>query len=72
MARTYTESEVVERIKRETQTTSLRRVARQIGVSAGYLSDIINGNRAVSDNMALAFGFERETKTTVVFRKKEE
>ena len=66
----YTTEDVIETIRKEINSTSLRQTARRIGVSAGYLSDVMRGNRTVSEAMASSFGFEREIITEVIFRKR--
>jgi hypothetical protein len=38
-------------------------------MSAAYLSDVLRGNRKISEAMASSFGFEREIVTEVTFRK---
>jgi len=69
MPKTFTEDDVLADIRKETEATSLRQTADRIACSPGYLSDILNGNRAVSDSIAAAFGYEREIVTKVIFRK---
>jgi len=70
MPKTYTQEDVLADIRKAVEESSLRKTAERIGVSAGYLSDILNDNRAVSDSIAEAFGYEREIVTKVTFRKK--
>ena len=36
-------------------------VADILGVTPSYMSDILNGNRAISDSVARKIGFYRET-----------
>lgn len=67
--KTYTREDVVAAIQKEIDKTSLRQTAKRIGISAGYLSDVLKGNRHVSETMAGAFGFTREVVTQFVFRK---
>ena len=66
----FTEEEVKSVIWAETNRTSLRKTALRSGFSAPFLSDILRGNRGVSENVAKAFGFEREIITQVIFRKR--
>lgn len=40
---------------------SQRAYAKHLGVSQAYLSDVINGRRDVSAELALLLGFERVT-----------
>jgi transcriptional regulator with XRE-family HTH domain len=70
MPKTYTQDDVLADIRKVAERSSLRQTAERIGVSAAYLSDILAGNRAVSDTIAEAFGYEREIVTEVIFRKK--
>lgn len=62
---------VIAAIRKETEGSSLRQAAKRFGISAAYLSDILRGNREISDRIAAKFGFTREVKviTKVVFRK---
>lgn len=69
MKKTFTEEEVKSAIWAEVNKSSLRKTAVRSGFSAAFLSDILRGNRGVSENVAKAFGFEREIITEVVFRK---
>jgi len=66
-----TRDEVIAVIRKETEGSSLRQAAKRFGISAAYLSDILRGNREISDRIAAKFGFKREIKviTEVVFRK---
>lgn len=68
--RTFTQDDVLADIRKEVNQSSLRQTADRIGLSAAYLSDILKGNRAVSETVAAVFGYEREIVTNVVFRKK--
>jgi len=61
-----TEQEVRQTIRREIESSSLRQVADRFGIDPGNLSKQLNGERPISDIVALAFGFERE----VIFRKR--
>jgi plasmid maintenance system antidote protein VapI len=60
---------VLDVIKARIGKSSLRTVARELELSAAYLSDVVRGRRAVSDTIAYKFGFDREIKTEVVFTK---
>ena len=68
MAAIFTEEEVVNHIKLEIGKSTLRKVAKKINVSPAYLSDVVNGNRGVSENMAAAFGMIRMVETKVTFK----
>jgi hypothetical protein len=41
-----------------------KELAAELGVSQGYLSDVLNGNRGIADRLAEAAGYER----VVMFR----
>ena len=69
MPKTFTQEDVVADIRKAVEATSVRQTAASIGVSAAYISDILNGNRGISDAIAEAFGYEREIVTKVTFRK---
>lgn len=73
MPKKFTQEDVLDTIRAEVKSTSLRATARRIGVSAPFLGDVLKGNRSVSDKIADAFGFERQVitaKVVLVFRKK--
>jgi hypothetical protein len=70
MPRTYSNEEVISHIHAECNKTSLRNTAARKGVSPAYLSDVIRGNRQISERVAEAFGFERDVVTKVIFRRK--
>lgn len=40
---------------------SQRKVARSLGISDSYLSDIINERRDISDEVAKKLGYQKET-----------
>lgn len=67
--KTFTQDDVLAVIRVRTEATSIRAVARELGLSAAYLSDILLGRRAVSETVAEAFGFQREIVTEIRFRK---
>lgn len=69
MEKNYTQDDVLAVIQKEIDSNSLRRVAKRIGLSAGFMSDVMNGNRQVTDTVAKAFGFERSVVTVVTFRR---
>ena len=72
MPKQFTQDDVLAIIRKEVEASSLRQTALRIGVSAPFLSDVLRGNRLISETVAEAFGFTREmeTVTTVTFRKK--
>lgn len=65
-----TEQDVLQTIRKEIEGSSLRKVAEKTGVDAANLSRMLRGERALSESVAEAFGFEREAVTKVIFRKK--
>lgn len=67
--KTYTQDEVLAAIRKRTDASSIRSVAKELGLSAAYLSDVLLGNRQVSDKVAESFGFQREVVTEIRFRK---
>lgn len=36
-----------------------KRVAREVGISEAYLSDVLNGKAGIGDGLANAFGYRR-------------
>lgn len=70
MSKQFTQDEVLAVIRKEVDETSMTKVAARIGVSLALLSYVLSGDRAVSDSLAEAFGFEREVTTKVIFRKR--
>ncbi len=52
-------SNPLDELRRKIQKSSLRATALELKFSAPYLSDVVNGNRAVSDRLAEKLGFER-------------
>jgi hypothetical protein len=65
----YTQEDVLEVIRKEIETSSLRAVAELKGFSAPLLSDMMLGKRNISEKVAEAFGFVREVTTEVTFRR---
>jgi DNA-binding transcriptional regulator YdaS (Cro superfamily) len=70
MPKKFTQEDVLDEMRKVISVTSLRKTAGRLGISPAYLSDVLNGRRDVSDNMAILFGFEREVLTQIFFRKK--
>ena len=71
MGKTYlTENEVREEIREKTKASSLRRTAKEYGLSAAYLSDILADQRDVSERVAGLFGFDKFVTTEVKFQRK--
>jgi hypothetical protein len=69
MKKEYTQADVLAVIRQEIDESSLRKTAKRISVTPAYLSDIMRGNRQVSQTIAEVYGFDREVITKVVFRK---
>jgi lambda repressor-like predicted transcriptional regulator len=67
--KTYTEDDVLAAIRKRTDLSSIRAVARELGVSAAYLCDVLSRKRTISVKVAKLFGFRRETVTEVRFLK---
>lgn len=63
----FTKEDVIAEIKKEIAKSSQRKVAKAKGISNPYLSDVINGHRGISENLAEAFGFARQVYTEVRF-----
>jgi plasmid maintenance system antidote protein VapI len=64
-----TETQVVEIIRKEVGKSSQRQVAREKGITAAYLNDIIHGRRKVSAAVAALFGYEMTFQKTTTYRK---
>jgi lambda repressor-like predicted transcriptional regulator len=68
METAYTEAEVIAAIRKRTDASSVRQIAREVGVSPGYLSLVLVGKKPVSDTIAELFGFRREVVTEIRFK----
>ena len=69
MPRLLTDLDVIAEIRRVTALSSLRKVANEIGISAAYLSDVLRGNRGVTNTLASRFGFDRKVISRTIVRK---
>lgn len=58
MTRALSVEDVKNRIWARTEGSSLRKVAKELGVSAAYLSDVMRGNRNISHKLAERLGFK--------------
>jgi transcriptional regulator with XRE-family HTH domain len=67
--KTYSQDDVLKVIRQETDSTSIRQTAKRLGISPAYLSDVLLGNRGVSENIAAAFGFKRIITSEIRFKK---
>jgi transcriptional regulator with XRE-family HTH domain len=57
------ENPVLKKIKSKiAEAGSQTKVAIELGISVSYLSDILNGKREISENVARKLGFKRQTK----------
>lgn len=57
----YTQDDVLVAIRKRTDASSIAAVAREMGYTKAYLWNVLNGTKAVSEEVALFFGFRRET-----------
>lgn len=57
-------------LRQRIRETSLRQTAAAIGVSAAYLSDIMNGKRKLGPKVSEALGYERQVVRKVVYTRK--
>ena len=61
------QTDPMERLKRMIDAHgSQSQTARAIGVSRGYLHDVLHGKRAMSDKMLRRLGLRRITTTTII------
>lgn len=60
MAKSLTEQQVREFIYGKAMDDSQKSLAKKMGISAGYLSDVLNGRRDISDSFARFFGFRKK------------
>jgi len=54
--------------RRVEKAGGIRAAARELKISAGYLNDVLKGNRRISPATALKLGFKREDRLSVIFR----
>jgi transcriptional regulator with XRE-family HTH domain len=57
-------------LRKRIDRASLRTVAKELGISAPYLSDIMRGQRKPGPKVLGALGMERQTETVVTYRRK--
>ncbi len=55
----YTQSELLDRLRLETDKTSQRRVADSLNVAPQYINDVLGGRRLFSAKLALRMGFSK-------------
>lgn len=58
----YTIADVMEALRHVATQQSQAKLAREIGVSGAYLSEVLSGRKPVGEKIALYLGFEREVK----------
>ncbi len=66
----WRKEEVIQKLRGAQGNQSLRSYARSIGCSAAYLSDVYLGKRNPGPKFLDHLGLERETVTTVTYRKR--
>lgn len=71
MSKTYPITALILLMRKECEMSSLRKVAARYGISPAYLSDMIRGNRAISERVAAILGFDKNTSTVTTFTKKD-
>jgi hypothetical protein len=54
----YTDADLRERLKRAIDANGLRSTARSLSLSPTFISQVMKGERGVSETLALALGFE--------------
>ncbi len=52
-------SDLRDKLSKRSWQTSQRLVAKELGISPAYLSDILNGHREISAQVAEKLGYER-------------
>jgi transcriptional regulator with XRE-family HTH domain len=62
--------EVLEMLRRKQGKRSLRAFARDIGVSAPYLSDVLRGNRDPGPTLLKVLGLERVRTVSLVYERR--
>ena len=66
MLKQCTHEQLIEELGRRAQESSMTEIARQVGVSVVYISEILRGKRPMSDRVAEHLGYER----LVIYRKR--
>lgn len=69
MAKALKHADVVEALKKRQGSKSLREFARELGISAPYLSDIYRGHRGVGPAILKTIGLTRKTTVITVYEK---
>jgi plasmid maintenance system antidote protein VapI len=58
MDKTVNDAHVVTALKRQVKATSYRKTASELGVSFGYVQDVVKGRRRLTDRIAIALGYD--------------
>ena len=58
MDKQFNDSQVITTLRRLVKGTSYRKAAEKLGVSAGYVQDVLKRRRGLSEQLAGALGFE--------------
>ena len=66
MAKTITHQDVLDGLRKRIGSSTLRKVAVELDISAAYLSDIMNGKRDISHKLSKALGLQRKVVTNKV------
>jgi hypothetical protein len=60
MMKTFSDQQVIVRLKQRVRSTSATKVAASIGVTAGYISDVLKTRRRLTETIGNGIGFEVE------------
>jgi plasmid maintenance system antidote protein VapI len=58
MDKTVNDAHVVTALKRQVKATSYRKTALALGISFGYVQDVVKGRRRLTDTIATALGYD--------------
>ena len=61
MPKTFTDEQVIEELRAIARNSTQSAVAKEIGVSEVYVSEILNGKRPVGPKVLQFLGYTRET-----------
>lgn len=59
MAKKFTTEDVLNQLRSRVDKSTMRKVAKELGVSVNYVSDALRGNRGVGEKLASALGFRK-------------
>jgi hypothetical protein len=57
--RRFTEEYVMQRLHALVSIKSMRKAGAQLGFDAGFICNVLKGNKPLSEDLALALGFEK-------------